>query len=121
MAQITIPHAPRAQEWRAYHDETGAVTNHSIKAAPDNSSDILYVTDIIITNDSTAAITVKFVTDTTGTPVQLTGTYKIPASGGMVLNLIVPLKASAGKDLGFTAAGTSNYCVEVHGFTARVN
>ena len=103
--------------WSANEDETGAVTDDALVAAP-GASLCLYVTDIMVTNDATAAITIKFIEDTASAKTNKTGTHKVPASGGFVLNLRTPIKCTANKDFGYTSTGTSNYSVFVAGYTA---
>ena len=57
--------------------------------------------------------------DTGGTPTQVGGTKRIPASGGIVNNYKTAIKLpSAAKNLGITTTGTSNFTVEAHGYAA---
>jgi hypothetical protein len=109
----TIPGAA----WYANEDETGAATDDELVAAPAAGLS-LYITDIMVTNDATAAITIKFLCDTASAKTNLTGTHKVPASGGFVLNLRTPIKCTAAKNFGYTSTGTSNYSVFVAGYTA---
>ncbi len=109
----TIPGAA----WSAYEDETGAATDDELVAAP-GAGLSLYVTDIVVTNDATAAITIKFMEDTASAKTQKTGVWKIPASGGIVVNLRTPIKLTAAKNWGYTSTGTSNYSVFCAGYTA---
>jgi len=107
----TVPGAA----WYANYDGTAAQTNYQLKAAP-GAGLSLYVTDIMVTNDSTAAITIKFLDGSGGT--NLTGTHKVPTDGGFVLNLRTPIKLTANTALCFTSTDTSNYSVFVAGYTA---
>lgn len=104
-------------KWTAYEDETAAATDDELVAAP-AAGLCLYVTDIVVTNDGTAAVTIKFLEDTGSAKTQKTGIWKIPASGGIVVNLRTPIKCTAAKNFGYTSTGTSNYSVFVAGYTA---
>jgi hypothetical protein len=103
--------------WSAFEDETDATANDEIKAAP-GAGLSLYVTDLIVSNDATAAITFKLMEDTGGTPTAVSGTFKVAVSSSLVINFRTPIKLTAAKNLGYTATGTSNYTVQVCGFTA---
>lgn len=111
-----VPADP-ANSWVAYEDETGATSDDALVAAP-GSGLCLYVTDIMVTNDSSAAITIQFEEDTGSAKTKKTGVIKVPASGGFVLNLRTPIKCTAGKDFGYTSTGTSNFSVFASGYTA---
>lgn len=103
--------------WSACEDETDAATDDEIVPAP-GAGLSLYITDIIVTNDATSAITIKFIEDTASAKTNKTGTQKVPASGGFVANLRTPIKLTANKNFGYTSTGTSNYSVFVAGYTA---
>jgi hypothetical protein len=106
--------------WVVIHNIASGDATHTdveLKAAP-GASLRLYVTDIIITNDSTAALVVFFEEDTASAKTAKTGSLKIPTSGGIVCNFRTPIVLTADKNLGFTNTGQSNACIEVHGYTA---
>jgi len=92
---------------------TGAQTNTSLKAATASNSH--YITDILVTNDGTAAITVALLDGSGGT--SLIGTQKVAASGGFNMNLNTPIKLTANTALCLTTTGTSNFAVAVVGYT----
>ena len=94
-----------------------AQTDTALIADP-GSGLAVYVTDIVVTNDSTAAITVFLESDTASAKTAITPTYKIPASGGMALSFRTPIKGTVHKNVGVTTTGTSNFTVEVHGYAA---
>ena len=94
-----------------------AQTDTALIADP-GSGVAIYVTDIVVTNDSTAAITVLLESDTASAKTAITPTYKIPASGGMALHFRTPIKGTVHKNLGVTTTGVSNFTVEVHGYAA---
>jgi hypothetical protein len=102
--------------WTAYHDFTDTTAAHEVKAADGALSH--YVTDIIVTNDATLAMTMYICTDTAGGATQLTGTFKVPASGGFVLNLRTPIKGTAAKNIGVVSTGTTNWSITMCGYTA---
>lgn len=106
----------KSTAWSACEDETDAATDDEIKAAP-GAGVSLVVTDLIITNDATAAITFKLLEDTASAKTSLLGTMKIAASSAFVLALKTPLVLTANKNLGYTTTGTSNYSVFVAGYT----
>jgi hypothetical protein len=93
-------------------DYTGAQTDTSMVSAPGAGLSI-YFYDTIITNDGTAAITVKFEEDVASAKTQITSKYYIPANGGIVINRRVPIKCTANKSFGVTTTGTSNFSIEV--------
>jgi hypothetical protein len=103
--------------WRTAHDETAAQTDHEIQAAPAGSL-CLYLTDFFVTNDSTLAITIKFIEDTASAKTSLTGVMKIPKDGGITMSFVTPIKLTANKNLGITSTGTSNFSVFASGYTA---
>jgi hypothetical protein len=76
----------------------------------------LYITDILVTNDSTAVITFKLVNGSGGS--NLTGTHRIAAPGGFAPDFSKPIVLSANTDLCLTTTGTSNYAVLVIGYIA---
>ena len=94
-----------------------AQTDTALIADP-GSGVAIYVTDIVVTNDSTAAITVFLESDTASAKTAITPTYKIPASGGMALHFRTPIKGTVHKNLGVTTTGVSNFTVEAHGYSA---
>jgi hypothetical protein len=102
--------------WEEHHDFTAAQTDHEVKAA--DAALALYVTDIIITNDSSAAITVYLETDTASAKTKISGTLYIPASGGLVTNLTTPIKGTAAKNIGVTSTGVSNWSITLSGYLA---
>lgn len=103
--------------WSAFHDAAAAHTDIALQAAP-GAGLSLYVTDFIVTNDSTLAITIKLEEDTASGKTAKTAIQYVPKDGGFVMKFETPIKLTADKDLGFTSTGTSNFGVEVHGFTA---
>jgi hypothetical protein len=103
--------------WSAFHDCAAAHTDVALQAAP-GSGLSLYVTDWIVTNDATLAITIKLEEDTASAKTAKTAIQYVPKDGGFVMKFETPIKLTANKDLGFTSTGTSNFGVEVHGFTA---
>lgn len=92
-----------------------AQTNTSLKAAA-GAGVKLYITDLLVTNDSTAAITVALLDGSGGT--SLIGTQKVAASGGFALHLRTALVLTANTALCLTTTGTSNFAVAVSGYTA---
>lgn len=100
--------------WHVNGTYTGAQTNTSLKAAP--TLDNLHITDILVTNDDTAAITVALLDGSGGT--SLIGTQKVAKSGGFVMSLTTPIRLTAKTALCLTTTGTSNFSVFVAGFTA---
>jgi hypothetical protein len=100
--------------WCANTTQTGAVTTGQIVAAPGTGL-CLYITDILVTNDSTAAITFNLIE---GTTTSLTGAQKIPTSGGFILNLRKPIRLAANTKLSYTTTGTSNYTIFINGYTS---
>ena len=107
---VDVPLLP----WSANGDYTGAQTNTSLKAA--HATLAHYITDIVVTNDSTAAITVKLLDGSGG--ANLTGTHKIAPNGGIVVRFATPIKMTAATALCLTTSGTSNFSVLVNGYTA---
>jgi hypothetical protein len=101
--------------WYANGDYTGAQTNTALKTAG-GSGLSHYITDLVVTNDATAAITVKLLDGSGGT--NMTGTHKIAVSGGMVVRFQTPIKLTANTALCVTTGGTSNFSVLVTGYTA---
>lgn len=94
---------------------TSAQTNTSLKAAG-GAGTYHYITDILVTNDSTAAITVALLDGSGGT--SLIGTQKAAAPGGFNMNFTTPIKLTAATALCLTTTGTSNFAVAVVGYTA---
>ena len=92
-----------------------AQTNTSLKAAGGGVT-CHYITDILVTNDGTAAITVALLDGSGGT--SLIGTQKVAASGGFNMNLTTPIKLTAATAICLTTTGTSNFAVAVVGYTA---
>lgn len=78
----------------------------------------IYVTDIIITNDNTAAMTFKFEEDTGSAKTQRTGTFRIPNPGGLVSNFRTPIKCTAAKNFGFSNTGQSNASITLSYYVA---
>lgn len=101
--------------WTYAADYAAAQTNTSLVSAP-GAGLCLYVTDFVVTNDATAAITAKLLDGSGGT--NKSGTHKIPASGGIVVNLRTPIKLTAATALCLTTVGVSNIAVFVAGYTA---
>jgi hypothetical protein len=105
--------------WTVFHNEPSALANTdtSLAAAP-GAGLSLYVTDWIVTNGSTAAITIFLEEDTASTKSPKTATHQVPKDGGFAMKYTTPIKLTANKDLGFTVVNASIYGVEVHGYTA---
>jgi len=103
--------------WSAFHDCAAAHTDIALQAAP-GAGLSLYATDWIVTNDGTAAITIKLEEDTASAKTAKTAIHYVPKDGGFAIRFATPVKLTANKDLGFTSTGTSNFGVEVHGFSA---
>jgi hypothetical protein len=118
--QITRP-INSMNSWAAFHDIASgdAVhTDQALQAAP-GANLYLYITDIIIVNDSTAAMTFKIEMDTASAKTQLIGNLKIPASGGITSHFQTPIKMpTANTNIGFTNTGQSNASITILGFTA---
>ena len=103
--------------WSAFHDCAAAHVDIALQAAP-GAGLSLYVTDWIVTNDATLAITIKLEEDTASAKTAKTAIQYVPKDGGFVMKFATPIKLTANKDLGFTSTGTSNFGVTVNGFTA---
>ena len=98
----------------AYHEETGAVTDHELIAAPAAGFRI-HIDWITISNDGTAALTVKFEEATAGAKTQLIGTKRLPATcpGAHLYYVGAPIKCTAATNFGMTTTGTTNYSVDI--------
>lgn len=103
-----------------FHNEVDAVAAHEIIADP-GALKAIHVTQLIVTNDATAPITVKLVTDTGGGAAAITPTYSVAASGTLVIPYGNPgVVGTTNKNVGFTTVGTSNYTVQVIGYSITV-
>lgn len=103
-----------------FHNEVDAVAAHEIIADP-GALKAVHVTQLIVTNDATAPITVKLVTDTGGGAAAITPTYSVAASGTLVIPYGNPgVVGTTNKNVGFTTVGTSNYTVQVIGYSITV-
>jgi hypothetical protein len=107
--------------WKVYHDiaaADGAHTDEELVAAP-GAGLSLYVTDIYITNDATAALVVTLSEDEGGaSEAPIMGKVYVPASGERHVTWAQPLKLTANLSLGFTNAGQSNASITISGYTA---
>jgi hypothetical protein len=101
--------------WSIVDDQSSAQTNTVLVAAP-GAGLSLYITDIIVSNDSTAG-TIKLV-ENTGTPVSVTGVVYMAGNGGFVTNLKTPIKLTANTNLGYTSVTVVNHSVTVTGYIA---
>jgi len=97
-----------------FHEETGAVTDHELIAAPAAGFRI-HIDWITISNDGTAALTVKFEEATAGAKTQRLGTIRMAAAcPGVHLPYVSnPPKCTAATNFGMTTTGNTNYSVTV--------
>jgi hypothetical protein len=114
--KVVSSYASPGTTFYAHHDFTAAQTDHEVLAA--DAALIPYITDIIITNDSSAAITVVVEADTASAKTKLLGTLYIPASGGIAQPFQTPIKGTAAKNIGVTSTGTSNWSITLSGYLA---
>jgi len=111
-ALVTLEH-PYSPD-PVFHEETGAVTDHELIAAPAAGFRI-HIDWITISNDGTAALTVKFEEATAGAKTQRLGTIRMAAAcPGVHLPYVSnPPKCTAATNFGMTTTGTTNYSVTV--------
>ena len=103
--------------WRANETAAAAQTDNALRAAP-GANLSLYITDMIFSNDGTAAASLKIVEDTAASSDVL-GPYYLPASAsGMTKTFSQPVRLTANKDAGYTSTGATNITVTLIGFTA---
>lgn len=102
--------------WSVTENHSSAQTNNLLKNAP-GSSLCLYITDIIFSNGPTAG-SIKLVQDPSGTPVDIFGPVYVADNGGIVVNLITPIRLSTNTALGFTSVTVTNHTVTVNGYIA---
>lgn len=91
----------------------GAQTNTSVKAAP-GAGLSLYVTDIFVSNGATAGIITLL--DGSGGTVLFRAYCAI--NGGVVMNLMTPLRLTANTALCITSTTVTTHSVTIAGFTA---
>lgn len=98
-----------------FSTETAAQTDKALIPAVVGKE--IYVQRLIVTNDDTAAITVKLITDTTDVKTAVTPILNFAKSCVEILDFgELGIPGTSGKNIGFTSTGTSNYTVQVVGY-----
>jgi hypothetical protein len=114
-----VSRALPAVPWTANEAETDAVTLDELVAAP-GAGKRLVITDILVTNSATSAITWTLIEDTGGAATPKWGPHQIPASGGFAFRFDTPIVIAEDKNIGLTTTGTSEYCTSLSGYTEDV-
>lgn len=98
-----------------FSTETTAQASKTLISAVEDA--VIYVQRLIVTNDATAAITVKVETDTVGVKTALTPVINIAKSAVEVIDFgDLGIPGTVSKDIGFTSTGVSNFTVQVIGY-----
>jgi hypothetical protein len=107
--------------WKVWHNIAAADavhTNVELKAAP-GAGLSLYITDVIISNSSTAAMTFALDEDGGGaSAAPVMGSIYVPVSSNVHLRFATAVKLTANLSLEFTNTGQSNASLTICGFTA---
>lgn len=107
--------------WCEFHDIASGDAVHTAQelVAVPGAGLHLYITDIILTNSSTAAMTFLFEEDEGGaSEAQVLGKIYLPVSANLHIRFATAKKLSENVSFGFTNTGQSNASVTVCGFTA---
>ena len=103
--------------WGYGEEFTDAVTNQLVQAAPGVDELRNYITDIVVTNNATHAITFDLLDGSGGDSIL--GQHQIPASDKLVIHFVRPVpQPTANTGLYLTTTETSGYGVYVGGFVA---
>lgn len=103
-------------QWCANEEETGAVTNDEIKAAP-GANLSLYVCSFIVSNGATAG-DYSLKEDSGGTPVTIIPKIYTAVNGGAVINLNPCIRVTANQEIGVTSTTVTTGSYTVCGYTA---
>lgn len=101
--------------WTATDVQAAAQTDTVLQAAP-GAGLSLYITDIIISNGSTAG-TVEIV-ENTASSTTILETMNFAVNGGAVINLQTPIKVTENDNLGYTSVTVTDHSITVCGYTA---
>lgn len=102
--------------WCATEEETAAVTNDEIKAAP-GAGLSLHVCSFIISNGATAG-DYSLKEDSGGTPVTLQGKVYTAINGGAVIHYDPCIRVTANQEIGVTSTTVTTGSYTVCGFTS---
>lgn len=102
--------------WSATDNQSSAQTNKSLKTAPASGLS-LYITDIIVSNGATAG-SLRFVSDTAGTPVIQINELYLGVNTGVCKNFATPIRIPTATNFGYTSTTVTTHTVFVSGFIA---
>lgn len=109
--------------WQAESSKAAAIAHEELLEAPGEG--LAYViTEIVVTNDDTAAIAFTLEEDPAVAADVVfggSGGHKIPVSSMLVYQPKVPIRLAANKALGYTVVGAGKYTVTVGGYTEDVS